>query len=291
MVTKFATVHGVDSAAKDLVTNFMASPSAQTQLAAANGRPPANTKAKSSDPVLAQFSKASQGRRADAEHPADELGLGRSRPGVGSLHEGRRLDGRSEVVQGRGPQHRREDRLVERQRGRPSGRPRSLTAPPALSERHRSDTRRAAAFQARADLTRRSRRSRASPGWSSRWRCSRSRTGSRSGRPYVLADQHHWVALPILVAATLGDRLHLSRAASLDVAAEVPDPGNGLPACVPDRPDHLHDQDRVLELLDGPRDHARPTRSRRSRSTRCSRPRTAVSSRSPRRATAAASSC
>jgi arabinogalactan oligomer/maltooligosaccharide transport system substrate-binding protein len=61
MVTKFATVHGVDSAAKDLVTNFMAGPSAQTQLAAANGRPPANIKAKSSDPVLAQFSNASKG--------------------------------------------------------------------------------------------------------------------------------------------------------------------------------------------------------------------------------------
>jgi maltose-binding protein MalE len=61
MVTKFATVHGVDSAAKDLVTSFMASPSAQSQLAAANGRPPANSKAKSSDPVLAQFSNASKG--------------------------------------------------------------------------------------------------------------------------------------------------------------------------------------------------------------------------------------
>lgn len=61
MVTKFATEHGVDSAAKDLVTNFLANPSSQTQLAAANGRPPASIKAKSSDPVLAQFSNASKG--------------------------------------------------------------------------------------------------------------------------------------------------------------------------------------------------------------------------------------
>jgi len=63
MVTKFAAAHGVDSAAKDLVTNFMANPSAQTQLAAANGRPPANVKAKvgSTDTVLAQFRKASKG--------------------------------------------------------------------------------------------------------------------------------------------------------------------------------------------------------------------------------------
>jgi arabinogalactan oligomer/maltooligosaccharide transport system substrate-binding protein len=61
MVTKFAAVHGVGSAATDLVTNFMATPSAQTQLAAANGRPPANSKAHSSDPVLTQFSNASKG--------------------------------------------------------------------------------------------------------------------------------------------------------------------------------------------------------------------------------------
>jgi maltose-binding protein MalE len=60
MVSKYAAVHGVDSAAKDLV-NYLASPAAQTELAAANGRPPANTKAKSNDPVLAQFSAASKG--------------------------------------------------------------------------------------------------------------------------------------------------------------------------------------------------------------------------------------
>jgi arabinogalactan oligomer/maltooligosaccharide transport system substrate-binding protein len=60
MVSKYATAHGVDAAAKDLVT-YLATPSAQTQLAAANGRPPANTKATSNDPVLAQFSAASKG--------------------------------------------------------------------------------------------------------------------------------------------------------------------------------------------------------------------------------------
>ena len=39
----------------------MATAGAQTQLAAANGRPPANIKAKSNDAVLAQFSNASKG--------------------------------------------------------------------------------------------------------------------------------------------------------------------------------------------------------------------------------------
>jgi maltose-binding protein MalE len=61
MVTKFATTHGVDSAAKDLVTNFFSTPSAQTQLAAAGGRAPANIKAKATDPILAQFGAAGKG--------------------------------------------------------------------------------------------------------------------------------------------------------------------------------------------------------------------------------------
>ena len=61
MVTKFATTHNVDAAAKDLVVNFFTTPSAQTQLAAAGGRAPANLKARSSDPVLAQFRQASKG--------------------------------------------------------------------------------------------------------------------------------------------------------------------------------------------------------------------------------------
>jgi arabinogalactan oligomer / maltooligosaccharide transport system substrate-binding protein len=61
MVTKYAATHGVDSAAKDLVTNFFSTPSAQTQLAAAGGRAPANSKAKANDPVLAQFGAAGKG--------------------------------------------------------------------------------------------------------------------------------------------------------------------------------------------------------------------------------------
>jgi maltose-binding protein MalE len=61
MVTKFAEGHGVGGAATDLVTNYFASATAQSELAAANGRPPANSTAKSSDPVLAQFSAASKG--------------------------------------------------------------------------------------------------------------------------------------------------------------------------------------------------------------------------------------
>jgi maltose-binding protein MalE len=61
MVTKWATTHNVDAAAKDLVVNYFSTPSAQTQLAAAGGRAPANTKAKATDPILAQFGAAGKG--------------------------------------------------------------------------------------------------------------------------------------------------------------------------------------------------------------------------------------
>ena len=60
-VTKYAAVHNVDAAAKDLVVNYFSTPSAQTQLAAAGGRAPANIKAKATSPVLAQFGAASKG--------------------------------------------------------------------------------------------------------------------------------------------------------------------------------------------------------------------------------------
>ena len=63
MVTKYATTHGVDALAQDLVSNYMTTPAAQLALAVANGRYPANTTAGKSvhDPVLAEFGKAGTG--------------------------------------------------------------------------------------------------------------------------------------------------------------------------------------------------------------------------------------
>ncbi|HVM56324.1 MAG TPA: extracellular solute-binding protein [Gaiellaceae bacterium] len=63
MVTKYASVHGVDSLAQDLVANYISTPSAQLALATANGRYPANTVAgkQVNDPVLAQFGRAGTG--------------------------------------------------------------------------------------------------------------------------------------------------------------------------------------------------------------------------------------
>jgi len=62
-VTKFASVHGVDSLAQDFVANYVSTPAAQVQLSLASGRYPANTVAGKQvhDPVLAAFGKAGVG--------------------------------------------------------------------------------------------------------------------------------------------------------------------------------------------------------------------------------------
>jgi maltose-binding protein MalE len=63
LVTKYASVHGVESLAQDFVVNYISTPTAQAALANASGRYPANTLAGKSfsDPVLAQFGKAGKG--------------------------------------------------------------------------------------------------------------------------------------------------------------------------------------------------------------------------------------
>ena len=63
MVTKYAAVHGVQIGANALVTQLMASASYQANLAAADGRTPANIAAAKavSNPVLKAFSAASAG--------------------------------------------------------------------------------------------------------------------------------------------------------------------------------------------------------------------------------------
>jgi arabinogalactan oligomer/maltooligosaccharide transport system substrate-binding protein len=63
MVTRFANVHGVASAAKDLVGNYMAGTGAQLNLANANGRYPANTNAgkRIKDTALKAIGRAGSG--------------------------------------------------------------------------------------------------------------------------------------------------------------------------------------------------------------------------------------
>ena len=62
-ITRHAASHGVESLAKDLVGAYMMTPAAQTALAAANGRFPANRQAGSRvrDNVLLQFGRAGVG--------------------------------------------------------------------------------------------------------------------------------------------------------------------------------------------------------------------------------------
>jgi arabinogalactan oligomer/maltooligosaccharide transport system substrate-binding protein len=63
MVTKYASAHGVSTAAKDFVANYMAGAGPQAQLAAANNRYPANKLAgkRVTDPALKQIGRASIG--------------------------------------------------------------------------------------------------------------------------------------------------------------------------------------------------------------------------------------
>ena len=63
MVTKYSTAHGVESLAKDLVANYLMQPAAQTTLALANDRTPANLKALAlvKDKDLKAFGAASAG--------------------------------------------------------------------------------------------------------------------------------------------------------------------------------------------------------------------------------------
>jgi arabinogalactan oligomer/maltooligosaccharide transport system substrate-binding protein len=63
MVTKYARDHGLDTLARDFVSNYMMTSAAQLDLANANGRAPANSAAskKYSDSIASQFGKAGMG--------------------------------------------------------------------------------------------------------------------------------------------------------------------------------------------------------------------------------------
>ncbi len=216
MVTKFAATHGVDSAAKDLVMNFFATPCAQTQLAAADGRAPGEHQGEGrSTPMLAQFGNASQGRRPDAEHPPDELvwsDLGqawvRSTKGAGAMPA-------AQLLQGRGAQHLRtrsaspNDQAPERA---PAG-ARSVFSPRAFRERRQPPRPPPAerAVPAGTDLAR-GRLLLGQRGLRDQdRRCSRSRTRSRLGRLRPVSPQPLAGALPMLVVGDPRDRPGLPR--------------------------------------------------------------------------------
>jgi arabinogalactan oligomer/maltooligosaccharide transport system substrate-binding protein len=63
MVTKYSRDHGLDTLARDFVSNYMMTSAAQLDLATANGRAPASITAskKYSDPIASRFGKAGVG--------------------------------------------------------------------------------------------------------------------------------------------------------------------------------------------------------------------------------------
>jgi arabinogalactan oligomer / maltooligosaccharide transport system substrate-binding protein len=107
MVTKFAATHGVDAIAKDFVANFMMQPDAQTALAAANDRFPANTTAaaKVADKDIKAFGAASVGGVPMPNIPQmapvwGDLGAAwvRSTKGAGALNARRSFIGASKAI-------------------------------------------------------------------------------------------------------------------------------------------------------------------------------------------------
>ena len=88
-VTKFASAHGVESLAKDFVANYMMQAGPQFAHYSVGSRLPANTAAADDQgPVPEGLRTAGAHRQPDAEHPADGVGVERSRPGVGPLDQG-----------------------------------------------------------------------------------------------------------------------------------------------------------------------------------------------------------
>ena len=241
--------------------NYFTTPSAQTQLAAAGGRAPANLKAKATDPILAQFGKASKGGVPMPNIPQMSQCLERSRPGVGPLDEGRRRNAGRALLQGRCSRDLVQDRLA---RTFTSGagawrRPLRTSAPPGPVSTATTPTTPAAPPPFRPGLIARGIAFfSGSVGFAIKIALLCASNALAVWAIYVLITHSRWPAVVVLIVGDASDRPGVPRAAPQDAAVEVPDPGHGLPDRVPDHPDPLHDQRRLLELLDRPHPHAGP---------------------------------
>ena len=96
MVSRYAAGHGVATAAKDFVANYMAGAGPQFTLAQANDRYPANTTAgkRVSDPALKQIGLASKGGVPMPNIPQMDSVWTRPRRRMGQVDQGRRRDER-----------------------------------------------------------------------------------------------------------------------------------------------------------------------------------------------------
>ena len=114
MVTKYASVHGVDALAQDLVANYI-SRSDRAARARARERPLPGEHRRGQEgqrPGPRAVRQGRRGRRPDAEHPPDEQRLVGSRRRVGQVDEGRRRDEGAGRLHRRSPLDRRQDRLA-----------------------------------------------------------------------------------------------------------------------------------------------------------------------------------
>ena len=256
------------------MTNYFATPSAQTQLAAANGRAPANIKAKVDRPVLAQFGAAGKGGVPMPNIPQmDRSGAISARPGSARRRAPARCRRRARSRRQPARSRTRSASTDTRPGGRPRGRP-----PPVSPARepHRPDARtsRRRAVQAgprRARDRRLLRHARARDQDRAPRALERAR-GLGDVRP---ARPVAWISLGSLVASRRRaiDCIYLApRRWTLPPKFLVP----GTIFLIGSRSSRSSTRSRSPSRTTRPATSSRrPTRSRRSRSTRSSRPRTA----------------
>ena len=230
MVRKYATVHGVGLGREGLRHNFLATPAAQNELAAANGRPRRTSRRQGVTTRSSRVRRGQQGWRSDAEHPADVERLERPRPGVGPLDEGRRRDA-GRVARSRARPARSPTRSASATRG--GGRPRGARPlDPSLSARD-ADTRNAprprTVFHHGACSRARSPPSRAASGYTIKLAFLCLTNALAVWAVYVLIAHEPLDRRRRPRRRDRADRLRLPDPAQLDAAGEVPGAGNGVP--------------------------------------------------------------
>ena len=201
-VTKYATTHNVDAAAKDLVVNFFSTPSAQTRSprrAAGLRRTSRRRRPTRSWPSSARPARAASRCRTSRRWAASGAISARR----GSARRRAQARCRQALLHRRGPLDRVEDRLSRAPRsGRPTGRPLHVPTRPSVSSATPPRRARAPRLQAGAGAAGGRGLLGSVPATRSRSRCSASRTPSRPGRSTSSSRTTAGRASAVLIAAT-----------------------------------------------------------------------------------------
>ena len=260
---------------QDFVANYISTPSAQAALAAASGRWPGELEGGSAftDPVLRAVRQGRQGRRPDAEHPADGRASGptSARRGCGRRRARARPRPRRSLHGAQPARSPTRSASAERTSVRAP-----LGAPAPSSDSARVPLSATTAPHPPPDaVVRAARSSRAAIAFFSghgrrrdQDRAARDRrTRSRRGRRTCSIDRTtRGPRVAVLIATTAVIDFDLLRPRRAR-AREVPAPGTvflSASSC----PDRLHDRRRVHELLDRPHPHEVRGDRRRSSSRR-----------------------